>query len=59
MECKMKWNTKTQARLDQLHYCSVELSMLSDPARMRGSRSVSKRENGGKSGDEDGNVDTS
>ena len=30
--------------------------MLSDPARMRGSRSVSKRENGGKSGDEDGDV---
>lgn len=42
-----------------LHYCSVELSMLSDPARMRGSRSVSKRENGGRSGDKDGDVDTS
>jgi hypothetical protein len=33
--------------------------MLSDPARMRGSRSVSKCENGGNSGDEDGDVDTS
>ena len=33
--------------------------MLSDPARMRGSRSVSKRENGGRSGDKDGDVDTS
>lgn len=59
MECEAEWNTKTQARLDQLHYCSVELSMLSDPARMRGSRSVSKCENGGNSGDEDGGVDTS
>lgn len=33
--------------------------MLSDPARTRGSRSVSKCENGGNSGDEDGGVDTS
>ena len=46
MECKAEWNTKTQARLDQLHYCSVELTVLSDPARTRGSRSVSKFENG-------------
>ena len=59
MECKAEWNTKTQARLDQLHYCSVELTVLSDPARTRGSRSVSKCENGGNSGDEDGGVDTS
>ena len=47
---------QNQARLDQLHCCSVELSMLSDPARTRGSRSVSKCENGGKSGDEDGDM---
>ena len=56
MECKSGMEYQNQARLDQLHCCSVELSMLSDPARTRGSRSVSKCENGGKSCDEDGDM---